>query len=152
MFVQYPVQPSRLILVSVHTIWYFLRCVAIKVICLTLHSVGSRSIRNFDAWKVQNNLTHLHGSDTAVQKEQPVVDLVAFTAAGRVADLVLFLVVLSHEVLHDRAGFEETDHAAVGIGICEGGYTAIRIDLEKPWFLLSVLCDVDLMSLVREAG
>lgn len=43
----------------------------------------------------------LHGAYARVQEEEPIVDFVAFTRAGWVANLVMDAVVLFDEVLHD---------------------------------------------------
>lgn len=93
----------------------------------------------------------LHGAESGVQEEKPVVDLVAFARAGRVADFVVHAVVLFDEVLHNRTGFEQPDRLTVGKRVGEGGDAAVGVNGEEKGFLLSVLGYVNFMGLVRKA-
>lgn len=94
----------------------------------------------------------LHGTDARVQEEEPVVDFIGLARAGRVADFVVEAVVLLDEVLHDGAGFEEADGAAVGEGVGEGGYAAVGVDGEEEGLFLDVLGYVDFVGFVGDAG
>ncbi len=94
----------------------------------------------------------LHGPNPSVEEEKPVVDFVRLTAARWIGDLVLDLVVLLDEILHDAARFKKADHLAIGEGVCESGNAAIWIDLKKPRLFLGIGLDVDLVDFVREAA
>ena len=76
----------------------------------------------------------LHRTDPGVQKEEPVVDLIAFPRALRIADEMLGVVLLD-EILHDTARFEEPDGLPVREGVRQGGYPAIRVDGEEPFWV-----------------
>lgn len=91
--VQDAVQPARLVLVPVYAVLDLLRGVAVEVVGLALH-----------------------GAQAGVEEEEPVVHFVGFPRAFRVGDSVVSVVLLD-EVLHDGAGFEEADGAAVGEGV-----------------------------------
>lgn len=92
-FVQDAVEAARLVLVSLHAVVDSLRGVAVEVVGLALH-----------------------GAHAGVEKEEPVVDFVGLAGAFGVGDVVVRVVLLD-EVLHDGAGFEEADGAAVGEGV-----------------------------------
>ena len=116
MSIEHPIQASCLILITIYTIRDLLRCVAEEVIRLTLH-----------------------GPNTGILKQEPIVHLVALARAGRVADFVLDVVILLDEVLHYGAGFEEADCAAIGEGVGEGGDAAVGVDTEEEGLFLGVL-------------
>ena len=78
MLVEHAVQAASLVLVARDAVLDFLGGVAEKVVRLSLH-----------------------GSDSRVHEEKPVVDFVALARAGWVADFVVNIVVLFNEVLHD---------------------------------------------------
>ena len=92
----------------------------------------------------------LHGTDTSVQEEQPVIHLVVLACAWREADLEV-LVISGYDVLHHAARLEEADLLAVIEGVCHGRNATVGVDLEEPWFLLCVLRDVDPVNIVWEA-
>lgn len=121
-FVQYAIQPPGLVLVTADAVGDLLWCVSEEMVCLSLHR-----------------------SNPGIQKEEPVVDLVAFTGAFGIGDL-MFRVVLLNQVLHDATGLKKTNCSAVGERICQSRDSSIGIDLEEPWFLLRVFGDVDRMG------
>ena len=125
-FVQYAIKPPGLVLVTADAVGDLLRCVSEEMVCLSLHR-----------------------SNPGIQKEEPVVDLVAFTRAFGIRDLV-FRVVLLDQVLHDATGLKKTNCSAVGEGICQSRDPSIGIDLEEPRFLLRVFGDVDRMGFVGD--
>ncbi len=129
MLIQDAIQPPRLILIPRNPIRNLLRRVPMEVISLSLH-----------------------GPDPSIEEEEPVVDFVSLAATGRIGDLVLVLIVLLDQVLHDAAGFEQADHLAIGKCVCESGNAAVWINLEKPGLFLGVGLDVDLVGFVRKAA
>ncbi len=129
MRVEHAVQAARFVLVARDAVGDFLGGVAEEVVRLALH-----------------------GADARVEEEEPVVDFVGLARAGRVADFVVDAVVLLDEVLHDGAGFEEADRAAVGEGVGEGGDAAVGVDGEEEGLFLGVLGYVDFVGFVGDAG
>lgn len=125
--VQYSVESSGFVLVSVDAVLDLFRCVSEEVVRLALH------------W-----------AHTSIQKEEPVVDFVAFTRPFWIGDGV-FSVVLLDQVLHDAARLEKTDHLAVGKGIRQCRNPAVGVDFQEPRFLLRVLGDVNRMGLVWDS-
>lgn len=91
--VQDAVQAARLVLVPLDAVVDFLGRVPVEVVGLALH-----------------------GADAGVQEEEPVGHFVGFARAFGVGDFVVEVVLLD-EVLHDGAGFEEADGAAIGEGV-----------------------------------
>ncbi len=125
--VQHAVQPSRLVDVPLHAIFDFLRRVADEMVCLALH-----------------------GAQTRVLPEQPVVHLVVLARTFRVADFMV-RVVLVGQVCEDAAGLEQADLLAIREGVCQGRDAAVGVDFQKPRLLLPVGRDVDVFGLVRDA-
>lgn len=89
----------------------------------------------------------LHGPNSGVLVEQPVVRLIVLARSLRVRDLVLGVVALN-KVLHDAARFEQVDGFAIGKLVGQSRNAAIGVDGKEPVFLLSVLADIDLLNLV----
>jgi hypothetical protein len=61
----------------------------------------------------------LHGAQSGILEEDPVVHFVLFSGALRVGDFVVFVVLLG-EVLEDAARFEEIYSLPIGENICDG--------------------------------
>ena len=72
-------------------------------------------------------------------------------ASGRKADLVV-VVVLRHQIQHDAAALKDTDGLAILEFVRDCRDAAIWVNLEEPWLFLSVLRELDLCHLVRQAG
>jgi hypothetical protein len=105
MILQHPIQPPCLVGISLHAILDALWGIAHKVVGLALH-----------------------GTQSSVLKEDPVVYLVVLACACRVGDLVLGLVILLDEVLEDTTGLEDADGLTIAEGVCDGRNAAIGVD------------------------
>lgn len=128
MLVQHAIQPASLILIPRDAVRDLLGRVAMEMVGLSLH-----------------------GSDAGIEEEKPVVDFIRLATTGWIGDLVLGLVVLLDEILHDAAGFEESNAFAVGEGVREGGDAAVGVDFEEPGLFLGVGLNVDIVGCVGEA-
>lgn len=93
----------------------------------------------------------LHGSDSSILEEQPIVHFIPFSGAFGVADVVI-CVVLFHQILHNGTRFEEVDCFTVGEGVGQRWNAAIWVDGKKPRFLLNVFGDINLLYPVGDAG
>lgn len=89
--------------------------------------------------------THLHRTESTHLPHQPGHDLVILTAATRVVELALLVVVVG-QIEHDGASFKDTH-----VAIFEGRDAPVGIDGEEPVFLLGVFGDIDRFLLVVEA-
>lgn len=52
--------------------------------------------------------------------------------------------------MQNAAGFEDIDRLAVGERISYGRNAPIRVDFEKPWLLLLVFAEIELLDFVWE--
>jgi len=84
----------------------------------------------------------LHRPHPRVLEKQPIVRLIPFACALRIADFVVF-VVPGDEILHNRPRLEKVDLLSIGELVCQGWDTAVRVDFEEPVFLLHILGYVD---------
>lgn len=89
----------------------------------------------------------LHWPNPSIQEEQPIVDFVRFPRAFREA-YEMFRIVLLDEILHDRAGFEKSDGLAILKAVSQSWNPTIWVDFEKPWLLLGVFNNINLVYLV----
>lgn len=124
MFIEYFVEPSSFIEVSINAILYLLRRISVEVVGLTLHWAQSR-----------------------ILEENPIVHFVLFSGALRIRDFVV-LIVLFSEILEDAARFEKAYLLAIGERICNSWNTSIRVNFEEPRLFLDVLADVNVLDFV----
>lgn len=70
-----------------------------------------------------------------------------------IRNLVL-LIVSSNKIFEYGAGFKDVELLAIGgrrVAVCDGGDTAVGVDLKEPWLLLLVLHEGDCLQFIWKA-
>lgn len=80
----------------------------------------------------------------------PVIHLIELSRSTWIRDLVVF-VILIHQILLNTSRFKQANSLPIRESIRQSWNPSIRIDLQEPWLLLSVLRDIDFGNLIWQA-
>lgn len=93
----------------------------------------------------------LHRSHPGIHNGQPIVDLIMLLRALREANLMILLIVLLDQILHDASQLEEPNRLTICESVRESGDAAIRIDCKEFRDLALILWDLGFLYGIWEA-